>query len=197
MARGKSKGSAFERTICRLLSTWISQGQREDIFWRSAGSGAMATSRFRSGKKGTTQGGDIVAVDPLGAEFTKNITIEAKAGYSKMSVQDLLDRPESKSEFLAWIEQVRESMQQGQTKDWLILWKRNRSEIMCYSRRTLFDFVQPASYSMIKYGIGKAVYMFPFSSFLRIKPARLLEFYERVESDVSQSSLRTAPNVKK
>ena len=32
---GKQKGSAFEREICKKLSLWFTENERDDIFFRS------------------------------------------------------------------------------------------------------------------------------------------------------------------
>lgn len=44
------KGSVFEREICKALGRWWTDGERDDIFWRTAGSGARATCRLERGK---------------------------------------------------------------------------------------------------------------------------------------------------
>lgn len=76
---GKSKGAAFERGVCVSLSRWLTQGTRDDIFWRSAMSGGRATVAFASkGKKLSAQSGDISCVDPLGGRFIKAFSVECK-----------------------------------------------------------------------------------------------------------------------
>lgn len=40
-----AKGSSFEREFCKKLSLWVSDGKDPDIFWRTAGSGSMATRK--------------------------------------------------------------------------------------------------------------------------------------------------------
>jgi len=76
---GKAKGAQFEREMCVLLSKWLTSGDREDIFWRSAMSGGRATVAYRStGKKHAAQSGDISCVDPLGDRFIKAFNAECK-----------------------------------------------------------------------------------------------------------------------
>ena len=76
MANGKSKGSAFEREIARFLTLWCS-GQTETLhFWRSPGSGSVATvSRHMN------IGGDIVSLTPEADVFTNLFSVELKKGY--------------------------------------------------------------------------------------------------------------------
>ena len=75
---GKSKGSSFEREICRELSLWVSNGKQEDIFWRSSISGGRSTVAYAKGKRFAAQAGDISCVDPAGFAFTNRFYIECK-----------------------------------------------------------------------------------------------------------------------
>lgn len=75
---GKTKGAEFERQVCKTLSLWVSNGERQDIFWRSAMSGGRATVAAKRGIKLSTQAGDISAIDPLGNKLIDNFIVECK-----------------------------------------------------------------------------------------------------------------------
>jgi len=76
---GKSKGASFERDICRRLSLWISNGQQEDVYWRSAMSGGRSTVAFKSrGLKLAAQSGDLSCLEAIGAAFAKTFFVEMK-----------------------------------------------------------------------------------------------------------------------
>lgn len=75
--KGKAKGSAFEREICKKLSLWITNGQKDDCFWRSAISGGRATVAKRKGKV-VRQDGDICTVSPEGHVLTDVWFLECK-----------------------------------------------------------------------------------------------------------------------
>jgi hypothetical protein len=75
---GKAKGAAFERYVCKELSKWLTQGKRQDVFWRSAMSGGRATIGRRSGLDLSRQAGDICAVAPEGHSLTDVFYIECK-----------------------------------------------------------------------------------------------------------------------
>ena len=76
---GKAKGSSFERMICKALSLWVSRGEEEDLFWRSAMSGGRATvSRKTTGRTLARQAGDITATAPEGHKLTDLFYIECK-----------------------------------------------------------------------------------------------------------------------
>ncbi len=76
--RGKSKGSSFEREVCKKLSYWISGGNEDDLFWRSAMSGGRATVSAKKGKKLNRHAGDITATAPEGHVLTDYWFVECK-----------------------------------------------------------------------------------------------------------------------
>lgn len=75
---GKAKGASFERAVCKTLSLWVTHGDREDLYWRSAMSGGRSTVAFGAGKKLGAQAGDISSVDPEGAWLVQEFFIECK-----------------------------------------------------------------------------------------------------------------------
>lgn len=88
-----SKGSAFEREVCKMLSRWWTGDERDDVFWRSAGSGGMAKNRSNRGGTAFGQYGDIQATDPIGQPLIDVCSIELKRGYAQANIQNLLDKP--------------------------------------------------------------------------------------------------------
>jgi hypothetical protein len=75
---GKQKGSGFEREICKMLSVWVSKGNSDNLFWRSAMSGGRATVRVKKGQETTHGQGDISAITPEGNKLTDLFIIECK-----------------------------------------------------------------------------------------------------------------------
>ena len=86
---GKSKGAAFEREVCVMLSKWVTNGTREDVFWRSAMSGGRATVGFRHGRSLGSQVGDLSCIHPKGNHFISTFAIECKF-YAKLDYEGLL-----------------------------------------------------------------------------------------------------------
>lgn len=122
-----SKGSAYEREVCKLLSRWWTDGERDDIFWRSSNSGGRATVRKRQGKGTHGSYGDVAATDPIGEPLLKLFTIELKRGYSDCSVLDLVDAlPGTKLQIAAFIEQAATAAENAGTPYWLLVHRRNR-----------------------------------------------------------------------
>jgi hypothetical protein len=83
-----AKGSSFEREITKKLSLWYTDGKRDDIFYRTAGSGARATTRFKSGKATENSAGDIGYLDAIGKPFCDYFMLELKRGYTKKKRMD-------------------------------------------------------------------------------------------------------------
>ena len=75
---GKQKGAQFERDICKRLSLWVTEGERDDIFWRSAMSGGRATIKHKQGEKATAHSGDISSTHWLGSFLTEAFSLECK-----------------------------------------------------------------------------------------------------------------------
>ena len=91
-----AKGDSYERKKSKEYSLWWSHGERDDIFWRTSGSGGRATSRAKQGKKTFQSHGDLKAEDPSGIPFREVCVVEFKKGYSrpgqsKLSVLDIID----------------------------------------------------------------------------------------------------------
>ena len=76
--KAKGKGPRNERRLSRALSLLISEGEREDLLWRSAMSGGRATVQRKRGVTNLTQGGDISAIAADSSWLTEEWFIEAK-----------------------------------------------------------------------------------------------------------------------
>lgn len=138
---GKSnKGSNYERELCKRLSLWWTADKRDDIFWRSSGSGARAKVRGRAGRNTQGQHGDMAATDPSGKAFIDAFTVEMKRGYSDSTIQDILDMPEKGGvqmyeDFFA---QTIESYEQAGSKSWLLITKRTRRRDLVWMPMTTY-----------------------------------------------------------
>jgi len=129
-----AKGSGFERYICKLLSKWWTDGKRDDVFWRTAGSGARATIRSKTKKKTFGQYGDIQATDPIGQPLTDLCTIEIKRGYSKSTFADLIEDSTVANAkpcmYAQFIQQAKEDARKAGVPYWLLIIKRDRRKEM-------------------------------------------------------------------
>lgn len=110
------------------MSLWWTDNERDDIFWRSSQSGGRATVRGR--KKLTTSGsyGDFMATDPLGIPFLQVFTPEIKRGYSRHSLQDLLDQSphHALQMWEGWMMQASAAHKLAGSLSWLLIVRRDQ-----------------------------------------------------------------------
>lgn len=101
----KAKGSAWERQLSKILTKWLTGQDKEYYFYRSPGSGALATVNF--GNK--TLSGDLIAIKLEGSFFTEIFNIEAKNGYENASFDKFLK--DNKNDVLQafWNQSVRDA----------------------------------------------------------------------------------------
>lgn len=176
--RGKSKGNSFERRLCKLLSEWITHGERDDIFWRSATSGGRATVRRKQNRSTANSDGDISAIDPIGMPMTENVCIEAKVGYPKASLQDILDR--EKSLYREWIHQAAAA-----DKHWMVVVKRHSSDIVVIAPAYLFKPLLHKKAILIELNdpkdkLVRKLIAFRFDDFLKITPEDFLKWLSKI-----------------
>ena len=140
MANGKRKGNTFERAICKALSLWWTSGEREDVFWRSASSGGVATQRHKVGKTMYGQSGDIQAIDPIGAPLLQLMTVELKRGYTTTSFADALDKPARNKPcvFEGFVSQCSFEAKTAGTPFWLLIVQRNRRKALVFVPTALY-----------------------------------------------------------
>ena len=101
---GKQKGAQFERDMCVTLSRWLTYGDKDDIFWRSAMSGGRATvAHNKYGKRLSNQVGDISCIDPIGNYFISTFAPECKF-YASLGYEGLLT---GKSKLLTFWDEIK------------------------------------------------------------------------------------------
>jgi hypothetical protein len=131
--RGMAKGSNFEREICKKISLWWTDGDRDDIYWRTSGSGARAKTRGKLGKGTFGQYGDIQATDPIGQPLIDLCSIEIKRGYNKAIINDFIDS-KKKPDLRVFIEQaITDCRLREDESEWILLVKRDRKETVLFT----------------------------------------------------------------
>ena len=135
---GKRKGNAFERIICKHLSLWITNGDREDCLWRSAMSGGRATIAYTRNGEPVRQGGDIASVSPEGHALVDRFTIECKCVRSLELVNFMLHNIGRTARF--WSKLVMEAQRDG--KQPMLIAKENRGAIIVIAK-TLSHYAEP------------------------------------------------------
>jgi len=137
------KGSQFERDFCKDLSLWWTHQETDEMFWRSSNSGGRATVRARAGKTTSGQHGDIAAIHPDGMKLIDIITFELKRGYSKDTIHNVFDAPESSAVQVweSWYQQATESAHNANSETWMIVHKRDRRDVMIYFPQRFYDLL--------------------------------------------------------
>ena len=164
------KGSKFEREICKQLSMWFTKNRRDDIFWRTAGSGARATCRAKQGKMTADSGGDICAIHESGKYLTSNSIWELKKGYTKGSpankigILPFIDNlpTENYPLILKWVRKLQEEAQTHNREMWFIIFKRDRKQaVICMDSSTLaiLNKRNPYRYNWPPFGPVAMVYI--------------------------------------
>lgn len=134
MAGWGSKGSAFEREICKKLSLWWTGNARDDIYWRSSQSGGRATQRLKSGRSTFGSYGDIAFVDPIGEPLLRLFTIELKRGRSHGHPEDLMDcaKSDKQKPFESCLMQAYTAHQAAGSRAWMLICRRDCKIAMVY-----------------------------------------------------------------
>lgn len=132
---GGKKGPAWEREVCKILSRWWTKDFIEpfdSVFWRTAGSGARATTRGKKGKLTKYQHGDVTFIDPIGEPFIRSFTIELKRGYSTSTIMDIVDKHNQRSVYAEWIAKLAEQSYQQGSYSWLLITRRDQRVPMVF-----------------------------------------------------------------
>ena len=171
MGKKSNKGGAFERMICKELSIWYSSGRRDDIFWRTAGSGARATVRGKVGLKTADSYGDVMATHESGKPLTGNYVISLKRGYtgkkgrksfSYIDILDLIDTPagmKGKPALATWWDELMRDVKNGSRKDGFIIFRRDRKmSSIVMSNKTFKELhkMKPCIFPLYHSGCGLA-----------------------------------------
>jgi hypothetical protein len=125
MVNSKQKGASFERSVCVLLSRWMSNGERDDLYWRSAMSGWRTTVARKKGIELNAQAGDVSCIHADGHALTDNFHIECKH-YRDLNYLGLLKGTGKLVEF--WMTTRREATASGKLP--LLIAKQNMIEAM-------------------------------------------------------------------
>jgi len=175
--KGKGKGTAYEREICKLLSLWWSDNKHDDIFWRTAVSGARATIRRKGHKRTFGQDGDIQATDPIGQPLLDLTTIEIKRGYNVNTIADLFDNSKKAKEqvYEKFLNQSIEQSNSSGTPYWMLIVKRDRRKELVMIPFSFSFALWQAKFNTLKLGFYVAfktkkfgiIHIFHLKSFLK------------------------------
>ncbi len=130
----KIKGGNFEIEISKTLSLFLSNNQRDDLFWRSHNSGGRYTTRFKQGKDTHSQSGDITYTHPDAEMFMNIFSIECKH-YKNINLWSLIKEIEGESLLSFWKQCVNDSKKSCKLP--ILLAKQNHKPILMCTNNTL------------------------------------------------------------
>ncbi len=93
----KRKGNSFEILVSKQFSKFLTNDERDDIFWRSINSGGLQTVREQGMGR---HAGDVAAIHPLGELLMSKVVLECK-NYKDIGLWTLIKTPHSKGENLS------------------------------------------------------------------------------------------------
>lgn len=190
---GNATGSEFEREFCKGFSKWLdrdSDNPRDDLVWRSAGSGASAKMRMKSGKE-SRYPGDIEPRDPMAVPFLNLFSIELKYGYGSWDILDVMDSMRRKNPSLFeqfWAQATEDAAQATPEKTPLLVTKRKARKAMVFMPRFLFSqlqqFIGRFSYTTIQFSLTDGDYEDRMRLVVGMK---LEDFYSWVDPKIFES----------
>ncbi len=125
---GQKKGKKFEKEIAKKISVWWTNGERDDVFYLTSGSGSRYTFRKKVGKDTKNSSGDIGILDPIGQPFLNIFSIEAKNGYSnKLDIMSIIDgKKDQKHIIFDWALKAQNEVDGTDKECFIIIIKRDR-----------------------------------------------------------------------
>lgn len=150
MAKSK-KGGGFERKMCKRLSLWYSHGERDDIFWRTAGSGARATCRMKQGLMTADSAGDMCAIHESAKRLTAKSIWEFKRGYTSkkgttgsINIISIVDKLTAEKDpiLVNWFIKLKKEMRQHGRKYGFIIFQRDRKNACIAITNKTFNYLR-------------------------------------------------------
>ena len=134
--------------MCKELSLWASNGEHDDWYWRTAGSGGRAKTRARSGKRTIGSYGDIKAECGKAEFLLEHCSLELKNGYGSWSFLDCLDKAKTKKHevlqhFEKFLQQAKEDACNAKVPYSIIIAKRDKRRKIVILPMKLFKILCP------------------------------------------------------
>lgn len=131
---GKRKGGSFERDVARKLTFWLSGQDKEYYFYRSPGSGGVATMNEENGEIT----GDIIAIKPEARLLTSKFSIECKDGYPDADFMKLFKNNKNDTIQGFWDQCIRDS-RKANKQGMLIFRKKGMPILVGIEGNTIFS----------------------------------------------------------
>lgn len=173
MARGKSKGSKFERDISKQMSKWLSGKEKPYCFWRTHASGAIMTMD----ECNTHFAGDIMSISTEAHKVMEKIVIECKVGYNQISLDKFFKN--NKNDLLRdfWDQCIEEA--KGTNREPFLIYKKSGLPTVVMFKKKLVNKLNKDLLAINNISISwegyEDVIMYDFQTFLEmVKPKQII-----------------------
>lgn len=170
-----AKGGDFERDICKYLSMWVTRQARDDIFWRTAGSGARATNRMKKKMTTADSAGDMMSIAKYGKPYTDQAIWEFKRGYGgvrskskrkrkpsqtvdPLSILDNLKSQKTKPLLQEWWTKISKERRRHKRKFAFLIFKRDRKDICISMTQRTFNYIENKNRVFLRKKISLRMY---------------------------------------
>ncbi len=127
----KPKGASAEREVAKMFSLWWTNGEADDIFYITAGSGARQTTRRKQGKDTANSAGDLNYLDIDGKLLIDSVLFEIKRGYNNtLDLLSIVDAKRGKKPniLLQWITKAEQEREENNRQYIFLVIKRDYKE---------------------------------------------------------------------
>ena len=171
----KAKGNAQEVMVAKLLSKWLTRGEREDVLERSPASGAKFTSHQKRQRDFGNIAGDIIAVADSGMLLVSRFVIEVKHRNEEgININGLVFRTSESGILLFWKKLLLECEQTKKLP--MLIFKQNNRPLMlglCKEGIDLFSYQKhPHAVFRIQ---NKSMFLSDFRKFLEVADPSVLK----------------------
>ena len=141
---GQKKGKKYEKDLAKKLSLWWTDGERDDIFYLSSGSGSRFTTRQKLNKSTANSAGDLNALDPIGQPLVDLFVLEAKKGYNKeLDILKIIDSKKKTHALIDWLSKSKKEARESGRYHALVLFRRDNHQDSIAMEYMFFARLEP------------------------------------------------------
>lgn len=180
--KSKPKGNKFESDIAKQLSLWISNNERDDLLFKTSGSGSRATHRMKNNQCTANSCGDLGYLDAVAEPYMKDYLFELKSGYTQkskivkdkksgklvirktgrhFSLADLLDgwSRGAKPLLVEWLDKAKKEAEQHDKKNFVIIYSRDYKDSCIVFQKDNFKEIEKNNYYSFNMHDGKIAWI--------------------------------------
>lgn len=167
--KGKQKGNSYEILVSRQLSKFLTEGNRDDLFWRSSNSGGRQTVRAKKGIDTHNQAGDICNTHPDGELFMEVFVLECKH-YRDINLWSLFTETKGNT-IMGWWDVHLEKSKEVKKHPILIIRQNHKPDLFICSKKLAIPIAKQCKIKpiLIKNYLKEDMYIYKFESILNLE----------------------------